>query len=231
MDRESLSEQFKVGQKIKGTISNITEFGVFVQLLPGIDGLVHISDLSWTEHINHPGDIYKKGNEVEASILSIDEKNKRVSLGIKQLTEDPWDKIEQEYPVGSIVEGEVSKITNFGAFVKLPTGIEGLIHISELSDQNVDKVEDVLKVGQKTQFRVIKVSKEDHKLGLTLKLKEDKAAPKEQASVKTVASKRAKAKKPEEKTDKPKSLLQIELEKHAARQKEDDDDNQGSKGN
>ncbi|MGE0206771.1 MAG: 30S ribosomal protein S1 [Candidatus Babeliales bacterium] len=217
---KQLHEKFKVGDKIKGTISNITDFGIFVQLMPGIDGLVHISDLSWTEHINHPTDRFKKGEEVEAVILSIDEDNKRVSLGIKQLHDDPWAKIEEQYPVGTIIDGEVSKITNFGAFIKLPTGIEGLIHISELSDQNIDKVEDVLKVGQKAQFRVIKVSKDDHKLGLSLKLdeKEAKAKAQEKADKKAQQQQQAKAKKSEEK---PKSMLQLELEKHAARNKDE----------
>ena len=120
---KTLHKKFKIGDKIKGTISNITDFGIFVQLMPGIDGLVHISDFSWTEHINHPADIYKKNNEVEAVILGIDEENKRVSLGIKQLSDDPWAHIEEQYPVGTIVDGKVSKITNFGAFVKLPIGI------------------------------------------------------------------------------------------------------------
>ncbi len=166
---EHVEEQFKVGQHVKGTISNITDFGIFVQLMPGIDGLVHISDLSWTEHIDHPSDIYKKGDAVEAVVLAVDRNNKKISLGVKQLQQDPWDAIENEYPVGSMVEGTVSKITNFGAFIKLPTGIEGLVHISELADHNVNKVEDILKVGQKEQFRVINVNKEDRKLGLSLK--------------------------------------------------------------
>lgn len=228
----SVNETFKVGQKIKGTISNITDFGIFVQLLPGIDGLVHISDLSWTEHINHPSDIFKKGDEVEATILAIDKENKKISLGIKQLAQDPWERIEQEYKVGSIIEGEVSKITNFGAFVKLSTGIEGLVHISELSDQNVEKVEDVLKVGQVAQFRVINVNKADRKLGLSLKLqpsakdekkesakaasakKEDRPAKKERANVSKEMPTEAKHK----------SMLQLELEKHAARRKPSDDE-------
>src|SRR5690606_20890032 len=102
---EAITEKFKVSDKIKGTISNITDFGIFVQLMPGIDGLVHISDLSWTEHIEHPADIYKRGQEVEAVILSADKDSKKVSLGIKQLDQDPWEKIGQEYPVNSIVEG------------------------------------------------------------------------------------------------------------------------------
>lgn len=214
---ESISEQFKTGQKIKGTISNITDFGIFVQLMPGIDGLVHISDLSWTEHIDHPGDIYKRGDEVEAIILGVDKDNKKVSLGIKQLSTDPWEKIAEEYPVGTIVEGEVSKITNFGAFVKLPSGIEGLVHISELSDKNVEKVEDILKIGEKHKFRVINVNKEERKLGLSLKLDgpvKEKSAP----ATKKPAQPRYEQQRPADRTEpKAKSMLQIELEKMAAR--------------
>lgn len=167
---ESISEKFKVGQKIKGTISNITDFGLFVQLIPGIDGLVHISDLSWTEHIDHPSDLYQKGGEVEAVILSIDQEKKKISLGVKQLSQDPWDAIEQEYPIGKIVEGEVSKVANFGAFIKLGSGIEGLVHISELSDGNVEKIEDIIKPGEIKKLRVINVNKDERKLGLSLKL-------------------------------------------------------------
>jgi small subunit ribosomal protein S1 len=233
---ESLDQQFKVGQKIKGTVSNITDFGIFVQLLPGIDGLVHISDLSWTEHIAHPSDLYKRGDEVEAIILNIDKDSKKVSLGIKQLSKDPWEAIETEYPAGSTVEGEVSKITNFGAFIRLPTGIEGLVHISELADTPVEKVEDILKVGQRAQFKVISVNKNDRKLGLSLKTH---ATPKREAAPRSdaqQAEKRAmkKERPQQERSDKSaqqqqaqagpklKSLFQIELEKHAARQAEGD---------
>ncbi len=223
---ESVAEQFKPGQRIKGTISNITDFGIFVQLIPGIDGLVHISDLSWTEHIDHPADIYHKGQEVEAVILSIDKDSKKISLGIKQLTQDPWDTIEQEYPVGSIVEGTVSKITNFGAFIRLPSGIEGLVHISELSDHAVDKVEDVLKVGQTAQFRVLNVSKADRKLGLSLKLT---PTPKEEKAVKGEEQKEARAPKKEKRPEQPasasaakaKSQFQLALEQHAARKNDE----------
>ncbi len=222
---KQVSDKFKVGQIVKGPITNITDFGVFIQLMPGIDGLVHISDLSWTEHIAHPADVFKRGQEVEAVILGIDEQNKRVSLGIKQLTPDPWATIELSYPVGSTVEGEVSKIINFGAFVKLPNGIEGLVHISELSDQNVEKVEDILKVGQKHQFRVIKISKDDHKLGLSLKTNDFVPEKAKEKSVSAAPQKRGPVKtRTEEMAAKPKSLLQIELEKHAARQKTAADD-------
>lgn len=227
---ESIDQQFVVGQKIKGTISNITDFGIFVQLLPGIDGLVHISDLSWTEHIDHPLDLYARGDTVEAVILSIDKDNKKVSLGIKQLQQDPWESIEQQYPVGSMVEGEVSKIAAFGAFVKLPTGIEGLVHISELSDKQVEKVDDVLKVGQREKFRVINVNRGERKLGLSLK---SESAPRrtEQASTEAApaarpashkeqkASAHATQQAQQSSTPKTKNAFQLELEKHAERQR------------
>jgi small subunit ribosomal protein S1 len=218
---DSVAEQFKVGQKIKGTISNITDFGIFVQLLPGIDGLVHISDLSWTEHIEHPADIYKKGDPVEAVVLSIDSENKKVSLGIKQLAQDPWETIQDQYKVGDIIDGQVSKITNFGAFVKLPTGIEGLIHISELSeDRNIEKVEDVLQVGQTVKVRVINVNKDERKLGLSLNLKEtrkEKAVSKQKEEVQQ---------QPKSATTKSKSQFQMELEKHLSEGKDKDKDEQ-----
>ena len=227
-----------------GKVSNITDFGVFVQLMPGIDGLVHISDLSWTEHIDHPADIYKRGDEVETVILNIDKDSKKISLGIKQLSKDPWEMIEEQYPVSSIFEGEVSKITNFGAFVKLPTGIEGLVHISELSDQPIEKVEDILKVGQKAQFRVINVNKNERKLGLSLKLtptprkeaapraeqpvqqqpaeprapKKERPAKQQQQQQQAAQSSSSSAATPA--SGKSKSMFQLELEKHAARQKE-----------
>lgn len=228
---ESVAEQFKIGQKIKGTISNITDFGIFVQLMPGIDGLVHISDLSWTEHIDHPTDIYQKGQEVEAVILGIDKDSKKISLGIKQLSQDPWETIEQHYPVGSIVDGVVSKTTNFGAFIKLPIGIEGLVHISELSDQQVEKVEDVLKVGQKAQFRVLNVSKQDRKLGLSMKLtptaREERAPKSEDTEVRARAPKKEKKTEsfnPQQQAQQPKnkSQFQMALEQHAARKDDGD---------
>lgn len=164
-----VADKFKIGDKITGKINNITDFGLFVQLHDGVDGLVHISDISWTEHVAHPSEKYKKGDAVEAVILSIDPQNKRVSLGIKQLERDPWETIEQEYPVGKVVKGIISKITNFGAFVKFPNGIEGLAHISELSNKEVAKVEDLFKVGEEAEFKIIKSSREERKLGLSLR--------------------------------------------------------------
>lgn len=194
---EQVTEKFKQGQHVKGKISNITDFGIFVQLMPGVDGLVHVSDLSWTEHITHPADVFKKDQEIEAIVLGVDEENKRISLGIKQLTENPWDSIEKEYPVGNIIEGEVSKITNFGAFVKLPIGIEGLVHSSELTNEYP------LEAGKKYQFRVLKTNKEEQKLSLTPRLEEQ---PK---------PKREPKQKRERKKEEPraKSMFQLELEK------------------
>jgi small subunit ribosomal protein S1 len=233
---DAIKEQFNIGDKVKGTISNITDFGIFVQLLPGVDGLVHISDLSWTEHIDHPADVYKKGDSIEAVILSIDKDNKKISLGVKQLADDPWKLIEEQYPAGSMVEGEVSKTTNFGAFIKLPSGIEGLVHISELSDENVEKVEDILKVGEKRQFRVINVNKDDRKLGLSLRLdaktprESFKKAPKEGEVSKPAAPRRqaAPATQREEahvqQQSKQKSQFQLALEEHAARGGAKDED-------
>ncbi len=224
---DMISEEFTVGQRIRGKISNITDFGIFVQLMPGVDGLVHISDISWTDHIEHPQDVYKKGDEVEAIIIAINKQNKKISLGIKQLTPNPWEEIEKTYPIGTIVEGEVTKIYNFGVFIKLPTGIEGLIHISDVTAAG--KTEDSLKVGDKVTVRVVKVSPEEHKLGLSLKLEEQQqmqdrrqaqgvkrtekpySEPRERRSESTITTG----------SSKPKSLLQIELEKHAARQQEE----------
>lgn len=167
---KAVDEKFTVGQKIQSKISNITDFGIFVELLPGIDGLVHISDLSWTEHVQHPSDRYKVGQEIEAVILSIDVDNKKVSLGVKQLEQDPWERVEQEYPVNTVVEGKISKIANFGAFVKLPTGIEGLIHNTTLMNEENKKAEQFFKVGDKREFRVVTINKEEHKLGLSTRL-------------------------------------------------------------
>ncbi len=213
---ESVAEQFKVGQKIKGRISNITDFGVFIELLPGVDGLAHISDLSWTEHIDHPADMYTKGQEVEAVILAIDPEKKKVSLGIKQLTPDPWESIEKEYPVGSLIEGEVSRITNFGAFVRLPIGVEGLVHISELSEKPVEKVEDIVKVGEKKQFRVINVNRTERRLGLSLKpAKEEHAQEAAEKAARRPQQRQPKVEQApmQQSSSKPKGLLQLELEK------------------
>lgn len=220
-----VSEQLKVGQRVKGVISNVADFGIFVQIMPGIDGLVHISDLSWTEHIKHPSDLYKKGDTVEALVTDINVAKKKISLGIKQLVENPWDRIEERYPVNSFTEGEVTKITDFGAFVKLADGIEGLMHVSEVSDAN-EPISSVLQVGQKMKFRVIKVSKEEQKLGLSLKSESasrgERRAPAQKRGERS-GSTQSRSKSHESAPvntvfgEKLKSQLQLELEKHAHR--------------
>lgn len=226
----TLDQKFKQGDVVKGTISNITDFGIFVQLMPGVDGLVHISDLSWTEHIDHPSDIYKKGDPIDAIVLNVDKENQKISLGIKQLKPNPWDVIEQEYPINKIVEGTVTKITNFGAFVKLPTGVEGLVHISELADKQVEKVEDVVTVGQKAQFRVINVNKEERKLGLSMKLTPRSGGSQQSAHHGQSRGGGHESRREERSgttrttTAKPKSMLQLELEKHTRRQQTGNDD-------
>lgn len=214
---EAIADQFTIGQRIAGKVSNITDFGIFVQLMPGVDGLVHISDLSWTEHVKHPADIFKKGDEVEAIITDINKQKKKISLGIKQLTENPWENIEQKYPVGTVVPGEVTKLTDFGAFVKLASGIEGLVHISEFPQGQPD----ALKVGQTAEFKVIKVSQEDHKLGLALNGAEEhtekRSNKRQQPETMRNAPKGDQQRKPQPEAPKGKSQFQLELEKHAAR--------------
>jgi ribosomal protein S1 len=205
--------------------------------MPGVDGLVHVSDLSWTEHIEHPGDLYKRGDKIEAVILSIDEDSKKVALGIKQLKQDPWKTVETDYPVESLVKGTVTKITNYGAFVKLATGIEGLIYNSELIEQKDEPV----KPGQERELRVINASAEERKLGLSLSLEAKKAEPKKEkeatpaattsastsaaATKKKVAPKKEVAKSTSSQSSssldssnpsKAKSAFQLELERHMA---------------
>ncbi|MBM17523.1 MAG: 30S ribosomal protein S1 [Epsilonproteobacteria bacterium] len=208
-----IKEEYKEGDKIKGKITNIADFGIFVQIIPGVDGLVHVSDLSWTEHVAHPSDLYKVGDEVEASILSINEENKKIALSVKHLTKDPWENIEKEYPAGSIVKAEVTKVGSHGAFVKLPNKIEGLIYKSDVDSYDGDAVE----IGQTRELRVVNVNTAERKIGLSLKLEEDK---------KSEEKPKRKAPKREAKSDKKaepvmKSALQIELEKHAAKQEAD----------
>ncbi len=221
-----IEEDYKVGQQIKGKISNVTEFGIFVQLAPGIDGLVHISDFSWTEHIEHPSDRYKRGDEVEAVIISINKESKKISLGIKQLTPNPWEDIEKKYPIGSSVDGEVTKITKFGAFIKLPNGIEGFVHVSELPGQEDQKIEEKLKIGQKETFKVIKASQEEHKLGLSLKTEEEIAEKEKATKQKKATATAPKEKAPKSKEKKTesthKSQLQVELEKLRSKDKDAD---------
>lgn len=221
---DNVAQEFKIGEKVKGTVSNITDFGIFVLLKPGIDGLVHVSDLSWTEHIEHPADVYKRGDALEAIVLGVDTDAKKISLGIKQLTQNPWEHIEKQYKINDIIEGEISRITNFGMFVKLVSGIEGLVHISELSDLKKEdkKIEDVYKVGEKREFRVIKVNKDEHKLGLSTKLDEvTKEASKEERRTPKATNSKVEASEP---AIKPKNQFQIALEEAAARNQKNEEE-------
>jgi len=134
-----------------------------------MDGMVHVSDLSWTRKINHPSELLKKGDEVEALVLEVDKPNQRIALGIKQLTSDPWDRIDEFYKVGDLVTGKVTKLASFGAFIGLQHDIDGLVHISQVSEERVDKIKNVLKVGQDVTARVIKIDKSDRRIGLSIK--------------------------------------------------------------
>ena len=166
---EVVKEKYQEGDIIRGKIRNITDFGIFVGIEDGIDGLIHISDISWTDRINHPADKFKKGDEVEAKILQIDAENERFSLGIKQLSEDPWAKAAVDMPAGTKGTGKVTKVTDFGAFVEISEGIEGMIHISELSEDNVEKVEDAVKEGDEIEFVVLATDSEERRFSLSRK--------------------------------------------------------------
>ncbi len=166
---DEIEKKFEIGSRVKGHIRNMTAYGAFVELADGIDGMIHVSDLSWTRKINHPSEVFKKNDEVEAVVIDIDKVNQRISLGIKQLSEDPWKNIDQKYKIGDLVKGKVTKLASFGAFVQLQDDIDGLVHISQLSEDHVAKVKDVLKVGQEVEARVIKVDKVERRIGLSIK--------------------------------------------------------------
>jgi small subunit ribosomal protein S1 len=166
---DEIEKKFTIGSRVKGKIRNMTAYGAFVELDEGIDGMIHVSDLSWTRKVNHPSEVFKKGDEVEAEVIDIDKTNQRISLGIKQLSDDPWKNIDQKYKIGDLVKGKVTKLASFGAFVQLADDIDGLVHISQLSEDHVAKVKDVLKVGQEVEARVIKVDKVERRIGLSIK--------------------------------------------------------------
>jgi small subunit ribosomal protein S1 len=165
----ALSDIHPIGSTIRGKVKSITDFGVFVEIEPGIDGLVHISDLSWTKKVRHPSEVYKKGDEVEAVVLGIEVEHERVSLGVKQLTPDPWDTVAQRYPLNNRVNGKVSSVADFGVFVELEEGIEGLIHISQLSNERVDKPSSLFKVGDELEALVVQVDSKERRIGLSIK--------------------------------------------------------------
>jgi len=166
---DEVEKKYPIGSGVTAEIRNLTNYGAFVELEPGIDGLIHISDLSWIKKVSHPSEVFKKGDKVEAVVLSVDKENKKITLGVKQLSENPWENTEKMMPVGSLVKGIVTKITAFGAFVELDNGLEGLIHVTEISDQPFGKVEEVISKGQEVTAKVIKLDPEHKKISLSIK--------------------------------------------------------------
>jgi small subunit ribosomal protein S1 len=166
---EELAQKHPIGSTVKGKVKSITDFGVFVEIEPGIDGLVHISDLSWTKKIRHPSEVCKKGDEIEATVLGIDVENERVSLGVKQLAADPWSTVAERYPLNTRIHGKVSSVADFGVFVEIEEGIEGLIHISQLSNERVDKPSSLYKVDDELDALVVQVDPKERRIGLSIK--------------------------------------------------------------
>ena len=166
---QTLDQKLPIGSKVKGVVKSLTDYGAFVELEEGIEGLLHISDMSWTSTVKHPSEVCKKGQELEVMILNIDKEKRKISLGLKQFQPDPWDGIAERYPIGQQVPCKVLRLTNFGAFVELEPGVEGLIHISQLSENPPAKVEDVVKVGDDLNAKVIKLSLDERKIGLSMR--------------------------------------------------------------
>ena len=166
---DEIEQRYIIGKQVKGKVRNTTAYGAFIELEEGIDGMVHVSDLSWTRKINHPSEMLKKGDDIEAVVIDIDKTNQRISLGMKQLENDPWKEIDNRYKIGDLVKGKVTKLASFGAFVALEGDIDGLVHISQLSEGHVAKVKDVIKIGDEVEARVIKVDKAERRICLSIK--------------------------------------------------------------
>jgi len=183
-----IEEKYPIGTKVQGTVRNITNFGIFVGLEEGVDGLVHVSDISWTEPIKHPSEKFKKGDEVEALVLKIDKENEKFSLGIKQLQPNPWDDIQRKYPVGSEITGPITSVTDFGVFVKLEEGIEGLVYSSELAQERIDNPAEHFQPGQEVTALVSKVDPGDQKISLSIRAVTDQA---ERKAIQEMAAKQS----------------------------------------
>jgi len=162
-------DKYPPGTKVSGKIRNLTSYGAFMELEEGLDGMIHVSDISWTRKINHPSEVFKKNDEITASVLEIDKANQRISLGVKQLSQDPWEEIDTLYKVGDLVNGKVTKLASFGAFVGLEHDIDGLVHISQVSEERIDKIKNVLKVDDEVTARVIKIDRGERRIGLSIK--------------------------------------------------------------
>ena len=166
---DDVVSKYPLGSRVKGKVRNFTNYGAFVELEEGVDGMIHVSDMSWARKINHPSEVLKKGQEVEAMVLEVSPENQRISLGLKQAQEDPWSGISNRYHIGQLIKGKVSKLASFGAFVELEEGVDGLVHISQISDDHVAKIRDVLQPGQEVEARVIKIDPIDRRIGLSIK--------------------------------------------------------------
>ncbi len=168
---DNVTAKYPIGQVVTGTVRNLTNYGAFIELEEGVDGLLHVSDMSWTRKISHASEMLKKGDSITCQVISVDEQRKRIALGLKQMDQDPWSgPIPERYAPGTIVQGKVTKITNFGVFVELEEQLEGLLHVSELSDQKVANPEEVVKVGDTIEVKVLRVDSADRKIGLSRKL-------------------------------------------------------------
>jgi small subunit ribosomal protein S1 len=162
-------KKYPPGTKITGKVRNLTNFGAFVEVEEGIDGMIHVSDMSWTRKVTNPADVLKKGQTVEAIVLEVDSGNQRMSLGIKQLETDPWREIDKHYRMGDLVKGKIVKLASFGAFIELPDKLEGLVHISQIREERIEKLRDVLKIGDEVTARVIKIDPQERRIGLSIK--------------------------------------------------------------
>ncbi|MEA3489491.1 MAG: 30S ribosomal protein S1 [Candidatus Omnitrophota bacterium] len=178
---DGVEERYSVGDRIKGMINAVTDYGAFIELEKGVEGLIHVSDLSWTKRITHPKEILKKGEEVEAIILNVDEQNRRIALGVKQLTQDPWDEITNRYGPDTVCEGKVTNITNFGIFVELESDLEGLLHISEIDLEPQQRMEDLFRAGDPVKVKIIHIDGVQKKIALSTKGLEQPPKPERQA--------------------------------------------------
>jgi len=165
----TIEERYQPGARIAGKVRNLTDFGAFIELEPGVDGLLHISDMSWTRSVGHPSEVLKKGQEIDTQILNVDKENKRISLGLKQIQPDPWATVAQRYPMGSRVTGKVVRLTDFGAFVELEPGVDGLLHISQMSNRPIGRPDEMVSVGDELTLLVIRVDPNERRIGLSLK--------------------------------------------------------------
>jgi small subunit ribosomal protein S1 len=175
---DQVAEKYVPGKIVSGVVRNLTNYGAFIEIEDGIDGLLHVSDMSWTRKVTHPNEVVQKGQKVTCVVLNVDQEKKRVALGLKQMATDPWDTdIPGQYKPGQVVKGKVTKITNFGVFVELQPGLEGLLHISELADGKVEAPEEVVKVGDEVEVKVLRVDTKDRKIGLSRKNLHDPNVP------------------------------------------------------